>query len=174
MHKEVMQIIRERRSIRHFKPDAVPRELVTELLDAARHAPSGGNMQPWAFYVVLRPDLREGLSRAAKDQRFVAEAPVVIVVCAVPEQTGVRYAQRGRELYCLQDTAAAVQNILLAAHAYGLGTCWVGAFSEEAVGQVLSLPAGHRPVAIIPIGYPERPGRSTSRRPLEEVAVFLE
>jgi nitroreductase len=104
----------------------------------------------------------------------VAGAPVIIVVCADPERSAARYAQRGRELYCLQDTAAAAEHILLAAVALGLGGCWVGAFDESRAAKVLALPRHLRPVAILPIGKPagER-GIRTPRRPLHDTASFV-
>ena len=101
-------------------------------------------------------------------------APVAIVVCADADQSAARYHERGRELYCLQDTAAAATHILLAAVALGLGSCWIGAFDGGQAAAVLELPSRHRPVAILPIGRPagER-GGATSREPLESVATFL-
>ena len=81
--------------------------------------------------VVKQPDLRKRIAAAAHDQDFIETAPVSIVVCAEPERSAARYGNRGAALYCLQDTAAAIQNILLTATAYGLGTCWVGAFDQR-------------------------------------------
>ncbi|MCL6560259.1 MAG: nitroreductase family protein [Firmicutes bacterium] len=104
----------------------------------------------------------------------MAEAPVVVVVCAEPSRSAQYYGERGRHLYCLQDTAAATQNMLLAATAYGLGSCWVGAFDENQVRDCLGIPPERRPVALIPLGYAaaqleSRPGR----RSLEEVTKHL-
>jgi nitroreductase len=168
-------VLETRRSVRDFDTavDVSP-HTVERLLQAAIQAPSAGNRQPWYFYVVRDGTVRQGLARAAYGQSFVAEAPVVIVVCADPEQSAARYGQRGRELYCLQDTAAAVEHILLAAVALGLGGCWVGAFSEERAANALDLPDHLRPVAILPIGKPAgEPGIRTSRRPLQDIASFV-
>ncbi len=170
------QVLEERHSVRSFDPGAdVPPETVERLLTAAIHAPSAGNRQPWHFYVVRNPAMRQALAAAAYGQSFVAQAPVVIVVCADAEQSAGRYGQRGRELYCLQDTAAATEHILLAAVALGLGGCWVGAFDERLAAQALNLPPRHRPVAILPIGKPA--GRETSsppRQPLKAVVSYVE
>ncbi|RLF23588.1 MAG: nitroreductase family protein, partial [Thermoprotei archaeon] len=106
---------------------------------------------------------------AALGQMWIAEAPVVVVVCANIPRTAWRYGERGRSLYCLQDTAAAIQNMLLAAHALGYGTCWVGAFDEEEVSRILGLPDHVRPVAIVPIGKPAESPIPPPRRPLDEV-----
>ena len=165
------QVLQERYSVRAFDPSIdVPPETIDRLLEAAIRAPSAGNRQPWHFYVVRDPEVRQGLAAAAHGQGFVAQAPVTIVVCADAEQSAERYGQRGRDLYCLQDTAAAAEHILLAAVDLGLGGCWVGAFDEGQASRVLNLPGRHRPVAILPIGKPagELGGR-TSRRSLEQV-----
>ena len=149
------QVIKDRRSVREFDTGVdVPEEAVERLLAAAIRAPSAGNRQPWHFYVVRDPAMRRKLAEAAYGQEFVSQAPVAIVVCADAEQSAARYGQRGRDLYCLQDTAAATEHILLAAVALGLGGCWVGAFDEQRAAGVLSLPKRHRPVAILPIGKP--------------------
>jgi nitroreductase len=165
------QVLAGRRSIRAFeRSENVSDEQVQQLLQAAIAAPSAGNMQPWFFYVVRDLDVRRRLAQAAWGQGFVAEAPVAIVVCAEPERSARRYGDRGRELYCLQDTAAATANILLTAVALGLGACWVGAFDEETAAQALNLPPTQRPVAILPIGYPAESPSRRPRRPLSEVS----
>jgi nitroreductase len=161
-----------RYSCRRFAPESIPRETVLELLDAARWAANAGNLQPWRFLVVETPGARQALAGAALGQGFIAEAPLVVVVCAVPEESARVYGQRGRELYCLQDCAAATQNLLLAAAAAGLGSCWVGAFRDPEVARVLDLPAEWRPVAIVPLGRPLEPTPERSRRPLGEVVLW--
>jgi nitroreductase len=169
------QVLKGRASVRAFDPSVdVPPAAVERLLRAATQAPSAGNRQPWHFYVVRDPAVRESLAAAALGQWFVSEAPVVIVVCADAEQSAGRYGQRGRDLYCLQDTAAATEHILLSAVALGLGGCWVGAFDERAASRALNLPGRHRPVAILPIGKPARisAGR-TSRETIERVTTYV-
>jgi len=170
---DLFEVIESRRSIRRFDPAVdVPPETVERLLNAAILAENAGNRQPWHFYVVRDPELRQGLVAAAGGQGMIGQAPVAIVVCADAGQSAGRYGRRGRELYCLQDTAAAVDHILLSAVALGLGSCWVGAFDEGEAARVLELPANHRPVVILPIGKPaEAPGRR-SRRPLGEVVTY--
>jgi nitroreductase len=169
---ETYEAILTRRSIRRFKDQTVSREQIEKLLEAARWAPSAGNLQPWIFVVVTAEETRAELSKAALGQRFVAEAPAVIGVAAAPPEDSP-YGSRGRDLYCLQDTAAAVQNILLAAHAVGLGACWVGAFDDDDVARALGLGPGERPVALVPVGVPAQEGRP-HRRPLAEVVRWVE
>jgi nitroreductase len=165
--------IEKRHSVRRFNSahDIAP-ETVERILSAAILAPSAGNCQPWHFFVIRDTEVKERLAEAAWGQRFITEAAVVIVVCTEPARSSARYGPRGSRLYCLQDTAAATEHILLAATALGLGSCWVGAFDEGAAAQVLQLPNDLRPVAIVPIGYPLRPtGRQTGRRELDEVVT---
>jgi nitroreductase len=114
------------------------------------------------------------LARAAFDQDFVAQAPVVITVCTEAERSEAGYGKRGGELYCRQDTAAATMLILLAASALGLGACWVGAFDDSQVAGVLQLSATLHPVAMVPIGTPARLSeRVTIRRDLQEVVTYV-
>jgi nitroreductase len=162
-----------RYSCRSFRPTPVPRATVERLLDAARWAPSAGGLQPWRFVVVTDEAARRSLAAAAFDQGFLATAPVVVVVCAVPEESAARYRDRGRGLYCLQDTAAATENLMLAATAHGLGSCWVGAFDEERAARSLDLPEGWRPVALVPIGEPAEAPPARSRRPLGAVVRWV-
>ena len=168
------EVIERRYSLRDFdrSRDVTPED-VEKILRAAIRAPSAGNLQPWFFVVVRDEKKKDALARAALDQRFIARAPVVVVVCADPGRSAMRYGERGVNLYCLQDTATATENLLLAAVALGLGGCWVGAFHEEEAARALALPSHLRPVAIVPLGYPTRPrtGR-TSRRELKEVRAF--
>ena len=167
------QVIEERRSVRDFEVGRdVSADMVERILGAAIRAPSAGNCQPWHFVVVRNEQVKDSLAQAAYGQWFVAEAPVVIVVCADPARSAWRYGSRGTQLYCLQDTAAATEHILLAVTALGLGACWVGAFDERAASKALDLPASLRPVAIVPIGYPTGRPYRTSRRGLEEVVTF--
>jgi nitroreductase len=166
---EVFEAISRRRSVRSYKPDAVSDGDVERLLEAAHWAPSAGNVQPWEFVVVRKPEARRALAEAAFGQLFIEAAPLVIVMCADERRSSRSYGSRGRNLFCIQDTAAAVQNILLAACSMGLGTCWVGAFEEAWVRKVLRIPYGVRPVAIIPVGYPSGAVGTRSRRPVPEV-----
>ncbi len=173
---EFTDVIQARRSVRRFRTDMpVSDEQVQTLLEAAIASPSAGNCQPWHFYVVRDPALRKGLVTAALGQAYVAEAPVVIVVCADPERSAARYGSRGRDLYCIQDTAIATTYMMLAATNMGLETCWIGAFDEERAAAVLDLPPHLRPVAMLPVGHAAREasGRS-SRRPQEDVVTFVE
>lgn len=165
----VFEAIENRQSIRAFERESVSEEQVERLVDAARHAPSAGNIQPWEFVIVRRPQKKRQLSIAALNQNFIQDAPVAIVVCANEARSGQRYGNRGVKLYCIQDTAAAIENMLLAAYAMGLGACWVGAFREDIVRKALNTPAHVRPVAIIPVGYASEKPAPRRRRPMKEI-----
>ena len=169
---DVFEAIKGRRSIRRFTRENVSEDDLRKLLECAIMAPSAGNLQSWEFVVVRDAKRKRGLSAAALDQTFIEEAPVVVVVCANEMRSGRGYGNRGVTLYCLQDTAAAIQNLLLAAHALGLGACWVGAFHEEEVRKVLKVPRGIRPVAIVPVGHPSESPWDRERRPLSEIVHY--
>ncbi|MFW9917729.1 MAG: nitroreductase family protein [Candidatus Thorarchaeota archaeon] len=161
---DIMSLIQKRRSIRHFKDEAIPKEDVEKLLEAARWAPSAGNRQPLEIIIVESTSQKRQLTEAALQQRFIEAAPVVFAFCADLDRSSARYGTRGSSLYAIQDAAAATQNVLLTAASLGLGTCWVGAFDEKRAAKVLKLPSNVRPLAIVPIGKPARESTAPSRR----------
>jgi nitroreductase len=166
---ELFEALNGRRSVRKFTGEKVDEADLEKILESAILAPSAGNCQSWEFVVVKDKKTRQKLAEAAFGQSFVAEAPMVIVVCADISRSSSSYGSRGEKLYSIQDTAAATYGILLAAHALGYGGCWVGAFDEAQVTKVIHAPAGVRPLAMVPIGRPaERPGQR-SRIPLGQV-----
>jgi nitroreductase len=171
---DLFDAIGGRRSVRQFRPDApVPEGAVRKILEAGIMAPSAGNVQAWRFIVVRDEALKARLATEAGHQLFIKQAPVAIVVLADLARTEAKYGERGRGTYALQETAAAIENMLLAAHAQGLGSCWIGAFDEAAAARILGLGGGLRPVAILPIGVPAEPtSRVPPRRALGEVAEF--
>lgn len=170
---EFSDVIARRRSVRHFNSKlAVSDEDINALLEAAVTAPSAGNIQPWRFVIVRSLDARERLA-AALHQKWATGAPVSIVVCVDPRPCYARYNDRGERLYAIQDTAAAVENILLAAVDRGLAACWVGAFDEDAVRSALGVTAPITPIAIIPVGHSAEAAGRPARRPLAEVTTWL-
>ncbi|MBS7657286.1 nitroreductase family protein [Candidatus Bathyarchaeota archaeon] len=169
---EFFETVKNRRSIRSFTCDEILENEIKQLIDAARLAPSAGNVQPWNFIIVKNNETKHKLAKAALDQSFIEEAPVVIVVLADLNRSKLRYGNRGVNLYCIQDTAAATQNILLAAVALGLGACWVGAFQEDMVKIILKIPEDFKPVAIIPIGKPAGKVNMPQKRPIEEIIHY--
>ncbi|MCX8171620.1 MAG: nitroreductase family protein [Candidatus Bathyarchaeota archaeon] len=169
---DIFDIFKLRRSIRAFTGEEVSDEDIEKILEAARWAPSAGNIQPWEFIVIRKPETKREVAKAALNQTFIEEAPVAIIVCADEVRSSRVYGSRGATLYCIQDTAAAIENMLLAACALGLGACWVGAFYEEEVRRILNIPRGLRPVAIVPIGHPAEKPRPPYKRPLKEIVHY--
>ncbi len=165
---ECIEAIKGRRSVRRFKDSVIEEEIIEELLDAAQMAPSAGNLQARDFIVISNKITKQKLAQAALDQSFIEQAPVVIVVVANIDRSSRIYRARG-ELYAIQDATAAVMNLLLAAHSKGLATCWVGAFDEYSVSDILGIPQRTMPIAIIPIGYPDEKPKSPPRMGLDKV-----
>ncbi len=158
---DAIEALKTRRSVRYFRPGEIPVGLLEELVDCARLAPSGRNEQPWEFVVVRdRQKLRE-IAELTDNGRFIAEAAACIIVTCRPAQ------------YFLEDGSAATENILLAAHARGLGACWVAGDKKpyaEGVLKAVGAPAGFKLISLIPVGWPAAhlPERA-AKRPLAEV-----
>jgi len=170
---DLYDAIDRRGSTREFTDELVPAQVIARLLASAVKAPTAGNLQPWRFFVVSDRRVKRGLRQAAFGQAFVEEAPVVIVVCADLDVCAQGYGSRGEHLYSIQDTAAAVENILLSAVAEGFAACWVGAFDEEAARSVLDLAEGVRPLAMVPVGKAARPGVKRPREPFEKFTEYI-
>ena len=151
---DVYEAIRRRKSVRAFADREISEKILSRLLEAARLAPSAKNFQDWRFVVVRDPRTRKLLAEAAREQRFVGQAPVVLACCA---ETDNHVMTCGQPCYPI-DLAIAIDHITLAAAAEGLGTCWIGAFFEDRVKEILGIPEEIRVVALLPIGYPENPG----------------
>ncbi len=160
-------VVRKRLSIRTYKPDPVPEDVLNRILEAGRLAPSAKNYQPWKFIVVKDPVVRQALVPACKGQGSVGQAPVVICGCAIEDQ--VWKGMGGYWSAEAVDITIALEHMILAAAAEGLGTCWVGAFLEAEVKKVLAIPNGVKPIALTPLGYPATEAKPRSRKPLSEI-----
>jgi len=165
---EVLDVIRNRRSIRAFKKRSVEEEKLNRILEAARLAPSARNMQEWKFVVVRDRVLRERLADAANKQHFVAHAPVIIAACGTIVD---RVMGCGQLSYPI-DVAIAVTHMTLQAVAEGLGTCWICAFDEGKVKSLLGVPEGVRVVALLLVGYPDESPPPRPRRELAEIVSY--
>lgn len=170
---DIKEAILKRKSVRRFSSTKDINDFVLKgILELGTHAPSAGNHQPWKIIVVRNPKTKRKLAEAAYNQDFIAAAPVVLVICIDEKRASMGYGQRGTELYSIQDTAALIQNILLAVVDHNLGACWIGAFDEDHCRKIGSIPDDMRPVAIIPIGYEVGNTTTTRRRSLEEVVIW--
>jgi nitroreductase len=149
---DAMKMLLGRRSIRKYLPKAIPGSLVRELLNAGMHAPSARNLQPWHFVVVDQREMLDKLAEAHPYAKMLKQASLAILVC------GDRNIQQA-DGYIVQDCSAATQNIMLAAHALGLGSVWLGMYPREErmknVGELLKVPDHILPVSLISVGYPD-------------------
>jgi nitroreductase len=166
------KVITTRRSIRSFSDKRIPADVLMRVLDAARIAPSGSNRQPWQFILVSDPELKQSLVSACHNQRFIAAAPLVIAACGYDIEFD-RGDWMGR-YSSVVDVTIAMDHLILAARAEGLGTCWIGSFSDEQVKAILRVPEDWHVVALTPLGYPqgEAFAETTGRKPLEEMIHY--
>jgi len=165
---DVIECMEGRTSIRVFSPEPVEDSVIDEGLRFANLAPSAGNLQARAFIVVRNAKVKRDLMEAAYGQDYVWKAPVVVAFCADLERIK-HYGDRGRDLYCLQDVAAAIQNFSLYLHDKGLGSVWIGAFDEARAAAALGTPPHIRPVALVPVGVPAEKGVRRKRLPTGEL-----
>jgi len=169
---DIFQVIRDRRSIRKYKDDPVEQDKIEQILDAARLAPSWKNLQCWRFLVLRDQSKREPLLDAFPDgnpgKKAIAMAPVIILVCADPAESDV---ENGIAYY-IADTASAFENLCLAAHALGLGTCWMAWYDEAKIKQIFQIPKQIRVVGITPLGYPDQEPKPRPRKELSEIAFY--
>jgi len=161
---EFREFLRSRASVREFSAEPVPEDRLQWLLSCASTAPSAGNLEAWDVVAVTDPEVREALAEAALSQPHVAEAPLVLVVCANYIRSMSRYGERGI-LYAVEDATIACTYLMLAAQAIGLSSCWTGAFDEGEVEKILDLPPHVRPIALLPVGQGRAAAGRTGRMP---------
>ncbi|PTD94614.1 nitroreductase [archaeon SCG-AAA382B04] len=165
---ELSEAIEKRRSVRSYKEKEIEDEKIREIIEKGQCAPSAGNLQARDFIVVEGKEKKRRIAKAAS-QKFIEKAPTVIVVCANKRRSAKKYGDRGRNLYAIQDASVATQNMLLTIHAMGVSSCWIGAFDERKVKEILNLPKNVRPITILPVGYSDQNPKPPSRKNLEEV-----
>lgn len=161
-HMDLMECLEKRRSVRAFTDEPVPDDVIENALQVANLAPSAGNLQARDFIVVRDEDVRKAVVEASPGHRFMMESPVIIVCCGNFDRI-IQYGPRGRNLYCIQDVSASVENMLLYLTARGYGACWIGAFDEGKVSDALGLPPHVRPLTLIPVGKPKKEGTGPPR-----------
>lgn len=177
----IFKAIEKRRSIRNFKNKSVSDEKILKIIDAAIKAPSAGNMQPWEFFVIKNEKTKAkivdstfmGYSKSGKSQEWLNKAPILIIACIDIKRPGARYGMQGVEKYSLLDISGAIENMLLAATALDLGSCWVGGFDEEEVRDILKLDKNIKAVGIIPVGYYTNLPAPPNRLSLDDVVHFI-
>lgn len=167
---DVIEAIKTRRSIRKYKPTPIPEDVLTSVLKAVRLAPSAKNLQPWKFIIVTDEDEKKRLASVCNNQKFMAEAPIVIAACALEDEA---FAYMGGYMNSYPiDIAIAFDHLTLAAVHHGLGTCWIGSFKEDKVKEILSVPQNIRVVALTPLGYPNDSPAPQGRKPLNEIICY--
>jgi len=165
---DVKEAIKKRRSVRSYKPDPIPEESLRKVLEAARLAPSGHNAQEWKFIVVKDTQKKKKLAEAALNQDFIAEAPVVIAAVSLNPE-----AQSTSDVpaYAV-DLAIAVDHMTLQAVEENLGSCWIGAFDQEKVREILEIPENYKVVILLPLGFPADRAGPKIRKTIEEIVSF--
>jgi len=166
----LMDLIETRRSIRSYKPQEIEEEKLNYVLQAFRKAPSAKNLQPWKLVVVKNKKIINDLAIACNNQTFLEEAPILIAACAKEDEA---YGTMGGYMNSYPiDISLALEHLILAATEQGLGTCWIGAFKEQLVKDILKVPENVKVVALTPLGYPAREASIRSRKPLTEIVCY--
>jgi len=157
---DALTAIAARHSTRSYGTRPVPKEILEQLVDAGRRAPTARNEQPWEFVVVTRPGTRQRIAELADYGKFIAQAPACVAVFAKDTK------------YYLEDGAAATQNLLVAATALGVQSCWVAGDKKSycgAIADLLGVPRAYNLVSLVALGYAEKPGKPTPKRDLNKV-----
>lgn len=161
---DILNLIKTRRSIRKYKSQDVPEDHLNKILEAARWSPSAINKQPWQFVVVKDQNIKKEISNNVHlTNRFVSKAPVIMVVCADLEKS---------QKWALVDCALACQNILLEAHSLGLGSCFIGAFNEDKIKNILKIPDKMKILGLITIGYPAEKPQASPRLDIDQIVSY--
>jgi len=188
----ITDLLRKRRSQREFADTPIPESVVQDILEAGRLSPSGGNEQPWAFGVITDPDLIAGIAEVAHHQRWIAHAPLLIILCTrgVGDAAGGRDIQVDRfpemaqairdldhSLYLAlnqeeHQTKIAGTHMALTAWEHGIGSCWVSRFEVSRLAALLNLPDSYLPSEILALGYPLAAHAPTKKKPLEEIVFY--
>lgn len=180
---DVLEAIYKRRSIRSFTDEAVPDEILDQILEAGTWAPSAGNMQAWEFVIIKDPVARRKLVDTTDagvtarggvyTQEWIMQAPVVMVVCYDVKRMTGRYGRKGRKLMTIMDCMLCVENIVLAATNFDLGTCCVVGFDPQKLKEVLPIPKEITPLLLIPMGYPAQDPSPPYRLPLKDLVRLV-
>ena len=165
----VLEVIKKRQSVRSYREKEIPEEVLQEILKAGRLAPSAYNNQNWKFIVVKDESLRKKLVTACLNENiFIGEAPVVIAGCATNPDN---IMPNGEHCYPI-DLAIALDHMSLQASSLGLGTCWIGVYSQDQVKEILGVPENVRIVALMTVGYSKELKSKRGRKSLSEIICY--
>ncbi len=165
---DFLALVTRRYSVRDYQDRDVEADTLARVLEAVRLAPSGSNRQPWRFVVVRDAETRRRLIPACAGQHHVGEAPVVVAGVGLMPERVMRCGVPGDPV----DVAIAMEHLALAAAAEGLGTCWIGAFYQDQVREILGIPAEFKVIELMTLGYPAGSARPKSRKPLDEIVCY--
>ena len=165
---DFMNVIKKRRTVRKYKSDPVPEDILNQVLEAARLAPSGSNLQPWHFIVIKDKLTKEKLMDLPlgkmKIHKWAVEAPILIVACTDPSVSWKWH---------IVDLTIALEHLMLAATNFGLGTCWLARLGfEEPIKEILDIPKHIKVLAITPLGYPDEEPKFNDRKPISEIVHY--
>ncbi len=169
---DVWEAIIKRRTVRNFSRVPVEFDKIAMMLEAGTYAPNSGNLQNWKFIVVTDKEIIKDIHNYCLDQVWINTASVLIVVCGLPDLASEKYGIRGERLYTTQNSAAAIENMLLVAETLDLGTAWIGAFDEEKIKNIFSIPENVRAQAIIAVGYADYEAPEKIMQPLDSQIYF--
>lgn len=169
---DLFMVMAGRRTCKRFAAQPVEMDKVLQIVQAGMLAPSSGNIQNWTFTVLTDIGLIRGMYSHALDQEPFLTATGAIIVCGNVDHAHTLYGMRGKRLYTTQNCAAAIQNMLLAAEALGIGSAWIGAFDEDKIAAMFGIPSSHRAQAVILLGYPAETADPKDLKPLEQVVFF--
>lgn len=158
---KVVEVIKSRRSVRRYLDKEIPKEILEDIVDCGRLAPSGYNKQPWVFVVVVDKEMKERVANATTSGKFISSAGACIAVfCEKDAETA------------LEDACAATENMIISAQSYGLGTCWINVYKKaqsQKIKEVLNCPDNMELMTLISVGYPAEENRQVPKKSLEEV-----
>ena len=176
---DIMKVILERRSVRRYQEKDIPDDVINNILEAARWAPSWANTQPWEIVIVKDKSIKKQIQKNVPSRNpsslAIVNAPVLLVVCGQLKKSGYyddQYPTKFGSDWFMYDLGLATQNLCLAAHASGLGTVIVGLFDHDRVGEVINLPANHEVLVLIPLGYPDQNPKPRKRRERDEFVHY--
>ena len=167
---EFYEVIKKRKSVRKYKTDPIPKDVLARVLEAGRIAPSAKNIQPWHFIIVKDREIKKRVAQACRGQNWMADADVILAACILND---IAWGRMGGFMSSGPvDLAIAVDHMILAAANEGLGTCWIGAFVEADVKKILNVPEKVTVIALTPIGYPAEEPKDRGRKPENEVFSY--
>jgi len=159
----LIDAVLSRRSVRRYEPKEIPKDVLDKILEAGRQAPSAANKQPWHFIVLTDSEIKKELSKGLFN-RFIKDAPVTIVGCAHKDLIAGKWS--------IVSTTIALQNMVVAAWAIGVGSCWIGDFNEEKAKRLLSIPENWNIIALVSFGYPAEKPQPRKKKPVKEIVGF--